>query len=146
MAKKITLPIEVYNLDEEGFHLFISVKMGDITTRMLIDTGASRTVVDKVFLQQNFPDLKMEANENPATGAGTNTLQTEIATLSELHIGELQLSNYLVAVLDMKHVNQTYEAIGAPAIHGVIGSDVLVACKAVISLKKKRLRLRQPSN
>jgi len=148
MAKEIKIPIEVVSFLEDGFHLFVKGKLGDHSLRLLIDTGASKTVLDKKFLAENFPDLKLEQNELPATGAGTNTIQTEIAEISDFFLGDGKkknssspLRNFPVAVLDLSHVNETYSKIGQESIQGVIGSDLLIHFKAVINLKKQRMKL-----
>ena len=148
MSKPIKIPIEVVSFQEDGFHLFVKGKLGEHSLRLLIDTGASKTVLDKKFLSETFPDLKMEQNELPATGAGTNTIQTEIAEISDFFLGNgdkknstSPLQNFPVAVLDLQHVNDTYSKIGQQSIHGVIGSDLLVHFHTVINLKKKTLKL-----
>lgn len=141
--KKISIPIEVLSLQEDGYHLFISARLNGHELRLLIDTGASRTVLDKNFLTEHFPDLKMELNEQLTTGVGTNTIQSEFTEVADLRIGDLKFPTYKFAVLDLKHVNETYSMIDVAHIHGVIGSDILVDRKAVINLKKKQLRFRK---
>ena len=142
MSKKIKIPIDVVSLQEDGFHLFIDGAIAGHQVRLLIDTGASKTVFDKNFISEKFPDLKLETNEQLTTGVGTNTIQSEFTEISDLSIGNLKLKHYKVAVLDLMHVNETYSTIQLPAIHGVIGCDLLVECKAVINMKKQQLRVK----
>ncbi|MCY7409936.1 MAG: retroviral-like aspartic protease family protein [Chitinophagales bacterium] len=144
MSKKIKVPIEVVSLQEEGFHLFVKGKLNDHSLSLLIDTGASKTVLDKNFLSLHFPELKLESNEQLATGVGNNTIKSEITVIKELSIGELKIAQYEVAVLDLKHVNDTYSLIALPPIHGVIGCDLLVEYQSAINMKKKSLRLHSP--
>jgi predicted aspartyl protease len=151
MSKAIKIPIEVVSFFEDGFHLFVKGKLGEQILRLLIDTGASKTVLDKKFLMEKFPELKLEQNELPATGAGTNTIQTEIAEISDFFLGDgdkenlsSPLQNFPVAVMDLQHVNETYSKIGKESIHGVIGSDLLVDFRATINLKKETLKLNPP--
>lgn len=142
MSKKIKIPIEVVSLQEEGFHLFVKGKINELALHLLIDTGASKTVLDKNFLSLHLPELKLESNEQLTTGVGNNTIQTEITKINNLSIGELKIGNYEVAVLDLKHVNDTYSLIGLTAIHGVIGCDLLVEFNSSLNLKKKSLTLK----
>lgn len=142
MSKKIKIPIEVLSLQEEGYHLFVKGKLGNQEMRLLIDTGASKTVLDKNFISEHFSELSLEASEHPATGAGTNSIQSEFAEISGFKIGQLEIDSYKIAVLDLKHVNETYSMINVTPIHGVIGSDLLVEFYAVINLKKRELRLK----
>lgn len=142
MAKKIKIPLEIISLQEDGFHLFVKGKSGKHSIRLLIDTGASKTVLDKKFVTERFPELKLEVNEQLTTGVGTNTIQSEFTDLDNLSVGKLKLKNYKVAVLDLQHVNETYSMIQLPPIDGVLGCDVLVEYGAVIHLKNKELRIK----
>ncbi|MEO6168266.1 MAG: hypothetical protein ABIO98_12170, partial [Chitinophagales bacterium] len=62
MARKISIPIKAISLQEDGFHLFVKGKLGKHTVRLLIDTGASKTVLDKKFISEWFPEWKLEVN------------------------------------------------------------------------------------
>lgn len=142
MVKKIIVPVEVMNLQEEGFHLFVKAKLGKHKMRLLIDTGASKTLIDRQFILRHEPGLPLHLNEQPTTGVGTNTIQSEFASIEMLKLGKLKLKNYKVAVLDLQHVNETYELIQLPPINGVLGCDVLVEYYAVIKLDKHELVLK----
>jgi hypothetical protein len=67
MSKKIKVKLDTVNLQEEGYHLFIKGEIGNHPVRLLIDTGASTTVIDKNFLSEKFPDLSLSANEQLTT-------------------------------------------------------------------------------
>ncbi len=141
MAKKIKIPIKAVSLQEEGYHLFVEGKIGHRTVRLLIDTGASKTVLDKKFIIEKLPEQKLEINEQLTTGVGSNTIQSEFTEIDNLRIGKLNLKSYKVAVLDLQHVNETYSLIQLPGIDGVLGCDVLVEYGVVINLRKKELRI-----
>ena len=51
-------------------------------------------------------------------------------------------TNLKSVLLDLKHVNVSYDTLGYSAIDGVLGNDVLVKYKAVINYKKLTLSLR----
>ena len=142
MSKKLKVGLLVVSLQEEGYHLFIENTIGEHPVRLLIDTGASKTVIDRSFLLDKYPNLKLEAHDQLTTGVGTNTIQSEFTEIPDLKLGPLHIPNYKVAVLDLKHVNETYHMINLPPIHGVLGCDLLIEYKAVINLKKKYLRLK----
>ncbi len=116
-------------------------KIGHRTVRLLIDTGASKTVLDKKFIIEKLPEQKLEINEQLTTGVGSNTIQSEFTEIDNLRIGKLNLKSYKVAVLDLQHVNETYSLIQLPGIDGVLGCDVLVEYGVVINLRKKELRI-----
>lgn len=151
MSKEIQIPVEVVSFADDGYHIFTEGKLKGRPLRLLIDTGASKTVLDKKFLGENFPHLPLEMNDMPATGAGTNTIQTEITEVSDFFLGNGKKKNssspldkFPVAVMDLSHVNDTYAKIGQPPIQGVIGSDLLVHFGAVINFRKQRMKLILP--
>lgn len=141
MTKKIRIPLKAVSLQEEGFHLFVEGSTGSHPIRLLIDTGASKTVLDKKFISEKLPELKLEVNEQLTTGVGSNTIQSEFTEIDNLRVGKLKLKKYKVAVLDLQHVNETYSLIQLPGIDGVLGCDVLVDYGVVINLRKMELRI-----
>ena len=56
------IPIEVIPIEGDGYHLMIEVTANGRPVRMLIDTGASRSVFDKdrvlMFLGDEMPELR----------------------------------------------------------------------------------------
>jgi predicted aspartyl protease len=116
-------------------------KIGNVPVRLLIDTGASKTVMDKTFLKLNFASLKLESNQQLTTGVGNNTIESEITEIKKMEIGDFKISHYQIAVLDLNHVNETYSLVGVAAINGVIGCDLLVDFQGSINLKKKTMGL-----
>ncbi len=142
MSKKLKIPIDVTLIQDDGYHLFIKGYIGNHGVRLLIDTGASNTVVDKKFISDKIPELKLELNEQLTTGVGSNTIQSEFTEINDLKIGNITIRSYKVAVLDLMHVNETYQIIQLPPIDGVIGCDFLVQFEAVINMKKKQLSIR----
>jgi hypothetical protein len=63
--------------------------------------------------------------------------------LKKLQLGEIVIKNYEAVVIDMVHVNQSYNSIGLRAIDGVLGSDIMMLYNAEISYKKQQILLSQ---
>lgn len=141
MGKQATVPINIIPIEEDGFHLHVKGVVNEVAVDLLIDTGASRTVFDKQMLEQTISVNDIREDDSLSTGLGTNTMKGELVTLSRFHLGDFQIENYEVAVLDLSHVNHTYEQLGHPMIHGVIGSDLLLSTNANISYLSKELTL-----
>lgn len=148
------IPIEVTLIEDDGFHLMIAVEVNGLPARMLLDTGASRSVFDMERIGRFFtgsrPDF--EVNEKLSTGLGTRDMQSQALYLKELKIGELVIRKYPAVVLDMSHVNHSYSELELPPIDGVIGSDILMKYGAVINygkmvmrINKRRVQLRSVS-
>jgi predicted aspartyl protease len=137
------IPVQLTAIEEDGFHLMIEVEVNGIPARMLIDTGASRSVFDLERINRFFEqvDPEMEENEQLSTGLGTREMQSQVLWLNELKIGELSIRKYPAVVIDMSHVNLSYSELGLEPIDGVLGSDILLKYGAVIDYKKMRMRI-----
>ncbi len=138
----ISIPLEILTIREEGYHIFLPIKIFGQEVRMLLDTGASRTVFDEGIIKGISSELDLEENEDKATGLGSNTVDNFVAVIDLLEIGTLSVTDYQVGVLNLTHVNESYDNMGALPIAGVLGSDLLVKFKAVIDLEKEMLTLR----
>jgi predicted aspartyl protease len=145
MRKKISnIPLELMNIEGDGYHLMIEAKVNSHPVRLLVDTGASKTVFDKTRLQslvEEGADEHYEDLEQLSTGLGTNSMQGQVAELDSFKFGEVEILDYPVVVLDMDHVNQSYDLLGDRGIDGVLGSDILKKYDAVIYFKKKVLKM-----
>ncbi len=142
MKELIIIPLEVANV-ELGYHLMLQAKIGRKKVRMLVDTGASMTVFDKsrlqIILNQGNDDF--EKIEQLSTGLGTNSMEGAMAMLPSLHFGTLKIRNFSTVVLDISHVNESYQLLGFKSIDGVLGSDILMKYQAEISFASLELRL-----
>ena len=144
MTKRISnIPIDLVQIDEDGYHLMISAKIGRKKVRLLIDTGASRSVFDKTRLDAILgnKDNEYETLEQLSTGLGTNSMESQTTCLKSFKLGDIKIKNLDVVVLDLNHVNESYAMIGVKGIDGVLGSDILKKYEAVIYYREKRLKL-----
>jgi len=145
MRKKISnIPLELMNIEGDGYHLMIDAEVNGKPVRLLVDTGASKTVFDKTRLQalvEDGAEEHYEDLEQLSTGLGTNSMQGQVAELDSFKFGDVEIKEYPVVVLDMDHVNQSYEMLGDRGIDGVLGSDILKKYDAVIYFKKRVLKV-----
>ncbi|WP_423147732.1 aspartyl protease family protein [Rubrolithibacter danxiaensis] len=139
----IEIPLEIINLNDDGFHILVEVVVFGETFKAVIDTGASKTVFDK-----NIVETNLEAKENLllsdklSTGLGTNSMESYTLAISSLHIGALAISAFELAVLDLSMINQAYERLEIGQIIGVVGGDILMEYGAVIHYPLQKLFLR----
>lgn len=138
------IPFEFFAIEADGVHIILQAEINQVPCRLLIDTGASRTVFDQNRISLFVNDPEIHENEQLSTGLGTNDMKSHIISLESLVIGELSLQNYLCVIIDMVHINQSFETFGLQAIDGVLGGDILLEYKAEIDYRKKELRLRVP--
>jgi predicted aspartyl protease len=132
--------IKIISIKGDGYHCIINCRINDkFKTRMLLDTGASRTILDLKFIDELGLTDELKETEEKATGLGTNSMQGHRLILPELKIGKLIMKNIEVGILDLSIVNSSYDMIGLPPIHGAIGGELLKKLKAVISYKDKEI-------
>ena len=142
LNRSTIIDLEILTIEDDGSHLICKAKINGKNARILIDTGASRSVFDQERILLFVNDKSFVQNEKLSTGLGTNSMPTSSVTLKSFKVGDLKMDNFLAILLDLQHVNVTYGTLGHEAIDGVLGNDILVKHKAVIDYNKKILKLR----
>ncbi len=140
MAKK-SIPLEILDLNGNGFHLLISIKLMKKSFRLVVDTGASKTAFDKTLLSELIHENELKAG-HLTTGLGTNNMESFIAEIKDLHIGRFKIPLLEVAVLDLSAINIAYQKLEITPVLGVLGGDVLMQYQAVIDYAKQKLILK----
>jgi hypothetical protein len=141
-----TVKIELVNLLAEGFHIMANAEIFGIKFNMLVDTGASKTVFDKKNFMEEFPRESILSREELSTGLGTSSMESHLARVSLFKIGNLEIKDMDIALLDLSHIQKAYQSMHLPPISGVIGNDILVPYKAIIHYPQKKIRLFRPDS
>jgi hypothetical protein len=141
MPLETKIDFSILDIQGDGLHILLKAKIGRKFANLLIDTGASRTVFDKDRIQHYISESSFQPLNRLSAGLGTNTLEGSVIVLPRLKLGELVITNYTAAVLDLQHVNDSYKSMGLSVIDGVLGSDLLFLYNAVIDYKKRILTL-----
>ncbi len=129
---KITVPLQIIDLNEEGFHPLVKIKVFGKKFTVVLDTGASKTAFDKNLLQQANEAALITDSNILSTGLGTNNMASYTATINDLRIGRLKVPEFEVAVLDLSTINFAYAQMGHPQVLGVLVGDIVMKYKAVI--------------
>jgi hypothetical protein len=140
----IKIPIRLLNIEGDGFHLQVKIKINGKAANAIIDTGASKTVFDKTRINNFLKKETLTEHDRMSTGLGTASMQSHAVELKKLSIGKLEILGYNGVVLDLSHVNQTYVTIGLKPIDAVVGSDIMEKYKAVIDYSKRTLSMSLP--
>ena len=138
---KEILKLKILKIDNDGFHLAVSTKINGKKANMVVDTGASRTVFDQERIKKFLKEEEVQQMDKLSTGLGTNSMKSQMVTLNNFSLGKIEFENYHSVLLDLSHVIHSYEQIGLAPVEGVIGSDVLLNCNAIIDYSKKTLVL-----
>lgn len=136
----ITIPLEILNLHDNGFHLLVEVVVFNKAFKAVVDTGASRTVLDKTTVEEYIDKEALLLSDKLSTGLGTSTMESYVLTIPNLILGDLNIPDFETAVLDLSSINQAYGQVYDEPIIGVIGGDILMRHGAVIDYKRRELR------
>jgi len=138
---KINVPLTFLPLDEGGVHLLIDAMINGTAIKLLVDTGASKTVFDKKRMKKLLAKKRFKRHHSLSIGLGTSRMRSHIIELESFSIGELMINNFESVLLNLNNVNKSYKMLGLPAIDGVLGGDILQKHKAKIDYGKKVLVL-----
>jgi 4-diphosphocytidyl-2C-methyl-D-erythritol kinase len=81
---KINIPLHIIDLQDDGYHLLVEVKVGRSRYKVVLDTGASKTVFDQTMLAQAHTNVNVQSTDRLSAGLGTLTMQSFTAVLPEL--------------------------------------------------------------
>jgi len=139
--KNFKVPLQLINLQNDGFHLLVEVVVFGHPFNVVLDTGASKTVLDKTSVKNHIAAEDLLTSDKLSTGLGTNAMESYTLHLPALYIGKLKLVNFEAAVLDLSSISLAYENLQLPSVIGVLGGDILFQYKAVIDYNNLLLKL-----
>ncbi|MEX8549019.1 MAG: aspartyl protease family protein [Mucilaginibacter sp.] len=142
MPKK-SIPLEMVDLNGNGFHVLINVVLFKKPFKLVLDTGASKTAFDKTLLLELVHENELINSGHLTTGLGTNNMESFMTTITDFYIGKFHIPEIEVAVLDLSAINIAYEKLAVGPVLGVLGGDVLVEFGAVIDYEKGKLILKR---
>lgn len=141
MKKSIDVVLEKIQLSDGGIHLVLQTQVNDKPIKMVLDTGASHSVLDLNWVKDEMDTAIFDRAEEPAQGIGS---QVEVFQLNmdQVLIGDLEMTNKRFALIDFDAINSVYRKENLAAVHGIIGGDILDEFHAEINYSKSRLRLK----
>lgn len=141
MRRYIEVPIQLLDIEGEGFHIMVKGMIHGKEASFLIDTGASRSVFDPKTITAFIEDIQFEKKEGMSAGVGSSDLESATFVIDRLGIGALEITDYEGVALDLENIHEMYGKLGLPHIDGIIGGDLLRRHKAVINYRSRKLRL-----
>ena len=137
---EIKIPIEIVELEDNSFHIIVSLQIGSIEGDFIIDTGASVTVIDKLtpFSSEPLDDVS-EINTGGVCG---EINEVQLVNITALQNGDHTIENVHAAVIDLQYVNSLYDKHLQRRVAGLLGSDFLVRHEAVIDYGNKEITLK----
>ena len=144
MRRYIEVPLQLLDIEGEGFHIMVKGMIHGKEASFLIDTGASRSVFDPSTIVSFIEDIQFEKKEGMSAGVGSSDLESATFVIDSLTIGSIEIKDYEGVALDLENIHEMYAKLGLPHIDGIIGGDLLQKHKAVINYRSKKLRLTPP--
>lgn len=137
----IKIPFRVVELEPDSYHIVVDGKIDKVKTSFIIDTGASRTIIDKCFVDK-LERQKIETENPMATGISSEQIPVELYNIPKLVICEVSFKNVNSLVTDLNAVNEVYLKITGEKIGGLIGCDFLLNKVKNIDFKKKLITVK----
>lgn len=135
------IKIDIQALGDDGFHIFCNVKVNGKKCRALIDTGASKTVLGKDFIQKFKLETFVPQGDNQMTGIHPEAMEVQFAKIDTISFSGLKFKNLVTGLIDLEHVNLQYQTLNIKPFDLIIGGDILYKGKAIIDYKSKILKL-----
>lgn len=141
MRRYFEVPLQLLDIEGEGFHIMVQGRIHGKEALFLIDTGASRSVFDPKTISSFIDDIQFEKKEGMTAGVGSSDLESSTFVIDRFSIGDLEITDYEAVALDLENIHEMYAKLNLPHIDGIMGGDLLRRYKAVINYRCKKLRL-----
>lgn len=138
------IPLRAISIAPSGLHVatwgFINGQLANV----LIDTGASQTVLDKNRVHIFSLQTEFELSDQLSKGLGTAEMESYLFNVDQFVLGDVVLDHLDVMLIDLQHVNSSYHQLGHTAIDMVLGGDILQRFDAVLDYGKMTMTLTIP--
>ena len=138
---KSVIKLQSISIPPGGLHLIVRVKINSKTARLVLDTGASQTVLDMNRVIRFTQQKKFEKQNGHSSGIGSSAMVSHLFQPETFQIGDFTLLGKNLVLLDMVHVNNSYAMINKKPVDGVLGGDVLKKFHARIDYSTRELHL-----
>ncbi len=135
------IPLSIEELDKSGYHVFLNAKVNGKRCRFLLDTGASKTVIDKNWFEKHVDKKKLKTVKQETSGLHSTVHESYFGKIDLLEFGKASVKKITLAAIDLKHVNATYAKVKKQKIHGILGSELLLQLNAIIDYKTSKMAL-----
>ena len=139
--KENSVKIILVEFPEGGCHLFLNLKVNGKKCRFLIDTGASKSVVDKKYFEENFGKKNLQTVKQETSSLHGSVPESHYGSIKELEIGPHKIKNFTIAAIDLSHVNSVYKNLKKPSILGILGSELMIEHKMIVDYGKLKIIL-----
>ena len=140
-TKTKSVKIILGSFAEGGYHLFLNLKVNGVRCRFLIDTGASKSVIDKKYFEDKVGKKFLKTIKQETTGLHSSTSESYFGIIKTVEVGHHTVKNYNIAAVDLAHVNMVYRNAKKPKIQGILGSDLMLKYKMIVDYGELKIYL-----
>ena len=139
LSRRVEVDLELVELEDSSFHLIVPVEIDGVCGDMIVDTGASVTVVERKL----FPGKELEGAEvKVQSGSVSGQIEdVRIIRADVFRLGGRKIKDFRLAAMDLEYVNEMYDKHLSRKIIGLLGCDFFVNYRAVIDYSRKKLTL-----
>lgn len=132
------LPIKVENFNN-GYILTVSIKINNKDCKMLLDTGASTSMLDlrKLYKYTSIKPLK----SFNITSVQDN-METYDILINKIEIDGKKILNKKIQVVDLINLNNTFSTNNIGIIDGIMGNDIIFEIISNIDLYNETINIR----
>lgn len=135
--------LKVQKIPPGGAHIFVKGHIGFRSMLCLIDTGASKSVVNKSFIEEFYPSYSISETEHSTAGLGATFDKSYFVKLPKIKIGGVTIKDHKFGLLDLSGINEAYAAAGMDAINIIIGGDILLKYKCTLDYGTKEFSIQE---
>ncbi|RPH31211.1 MAG: hypothetical protein EHM93_14590 [Bacteroidales bacterium] len=134
------IPFQIVELEHQSYHIVVDGMIDELAVTLIIDTGASRTIIDKSFAD-SLEKLPL-GTENPiATGFSAEQIPVELYCIPKLTLEGVLFENIQSLTANLDAINEVYLNLTGKKIGGLIGCDFLLEHVKGIDFKRKFLTI-----
>lgn len=137
---RTTIRFTIKELETSSFHPLIEGKLNGQTINLIIDTGASRTVLSNK-LTVGAQVISNENEEAFAAGINAERMVVKQVKIERIEIDGVEFTEMVVFSTDLDAISNLYEEMAGLTIDGLIGCDFLLQNKAIIDFSSNTISL-----
>lgn len=135
--QRVIIPL-IVNEFSDGKVLFIKVRINNKEANFLLDTGASRSIIDIRKLDK-FTSIK------PLKSSSISSVKDELDTyeisIDKFEIGDKIIEEKNFYVIDLITLNNTFSSNYIKVVDGILGNDILFDFVSKIDMKGRSIQL-----
>ncbi len=127
-------------IEDDGYHIQVSANVNDHNVRLIVDSGASRTVFDAERINRLKGTDKKAVPHLEAHGLGEE-IESYLLHCDEINLFDHLLTDYTVVLVDLTPMNLLFGSFNIHRIAGILGGDLLARYNGIINYRKKNLKI-----